>query len=388
MKSSIIPGGDAAQFVRALGLLVNQAGIYGPTHNVTQLAIRSVFTELAKVVNTYGPVEIVLKDAQVLVNGSSEGLDAAVGKNLSDRMVFQKVGGLLFLPPADLREFTECIALIGTPAHVLADEGGLEEVLKKRALNSVHVVSVAYQRVAGKVASGARDKPKSLFYGADPVAPQAVGSVKPAETAELHLSDSLPGAARPGMFAEVRDYGDPAVSPETASYRERGAALAAMLRSAAEVLERGLDQGAAASRQEVVGVLDHIRDSLSEIAAGSRRDISILASQVEEDSIAIASIESAARRRGVGLKLTRGELIQRYAELNQEIVQPLTVSTGVIGLLSSGKVGALTEPQHELLKMAAESVERVNQLVAYMNRISGLPESFSPDMGLIADSYR
>jgi signal transduction histidine kinase len=159
-----------------------------------------------------------------------------------------------------------------------------------------------------------------------------------------------------------------------------------MLRDAAAALER--DQGSEAPQTEMSGTLDKIREALSEMAAGSRRDISTLASQVDEDSKTIASIESAARRRGIGLKLTRGELVQRYAELNQEIVQPLTVSSGVIDLLSSGKAGDLSESQLELLKMAAESVDRVNQLVSHMSSISGLPESFTPDREVISDSYR
>jgi len=138
----------------------------------------------------------------------------------------------------------------------------------------------------------------------------------------------------------------------------------------------------------VADALSRIRGYLSDMATGSERQISTLADQVSEDRQTIASIESAARRRGITLRVSRGELVQRYAELNKEIMQPLTVSTGVIDMLQSGCVGALTEPQRELLKMAAESVERVNQLVAYMTRISGLPESLSPDAETIAATYR
>ena len=69
-------------------------------------------------------------------------------------------------------------------------------------------------------------------------------------------------------------------------------------------------------------------------------------------------------------------------------MQPLTVSTGVIDMLHSGKGGALTESQRDMLKLASESVERVNQLVAYMNRIAGLPESFTPNAAIISDTYR
>lgn len=36
--------------------------------------------------------------------------------------------------------------------------------------------------------------------------------------------------------------------------------------------------------------------------------------------------------------------------------------------------------------MAHESIERVNELVTYMHGVSGLPDSYTPDMDLINDS--
>ena len=160
----------------------------------------------------------------------------------------------------------------------------------------------------------------------------------------------------------------------------RSAELAGLLRETAALLERGSDL----SEHK----LNRIRAFLSEMASGSEREITSLASQVDDDRQTIASIESAAKRRGIGLKLTRAELIGRYAELNQEVLQPLTVSTGVIDMLRSGCVGQLSPQQQDLLKLASESVERVNQLVSYMNRISGLPNSYTPDAVVIGESYR
>ncbi len=388
MAYAKIPEKEAALLVRALGLLVNQAGIYGAAHNVTQLATRSVFSELEQVIKTCGPVEIALKDAQVLVNGSSEGLEAAAGKNLADRMALHKVGGIIFLAPPDRAEFSACITLFGTPPQVLADGGGFEAALKKAGLRSVRAVTVAYQRVAGDA-----PPPPSAEAGAAPPAAAPVQR-RPAAAPEpevLDLSAALCGSGGEGD-------GDGAASPESggqngprsAARHERASALASLLRDTAALLETE-EEGrpvVAVSSEAVMAALEQIRGVLAAMTAESERHITHLACQVDEDSQTIASIESAARRRGIGLKLTRGELIQQYAELNQEIVQPLTVSTGVLGMLSSGHAGRLTASQQNLLKLAEDSVQRVNQLVAYMNRISGLPDSFTPNSGLIADTYR
>ena len=81
----------------------------------------------------------------------------------------------------------------------------------------------------------------------------------------------------------------------------------------------------------------------------------------------------------MGPQLTRAELLERFAELSQEIVQPLTVATGAIDMVRKGKGGDLTEEQRSLLHLAAESLDRMGQLAERFARIAGLPEGFEPD---------
>ena len=78
----------------------------------------------------------------------------------------------------------------------------------------------------------------------------------------------------------------------------------------------------------------------------------------------------------------------RYAEINQELAQPLKVSGGALELLESGGAGALSEPKRELLKMAAEGIERVGRLAGYLKQISGVPDSLKPDQQILQDAYR
>jgi hypothetical protein len=367
--------------------LVSQAGVYGAQHNVTQSAARSVFVELDRALKSFGPVEFAVGEGQLLVNGKGLGAGALAGKNLYDRMVLYKVGGILLAPPLEMGEFLYFVGLFGTPPLSLAEQGGFEALLKRAAFRSVQVVNVSYQRVTGEAPAPAPDVSKARFFNAEAAAPHAIGHAKPPPPKDsvLDLSAALAGAAPLSSVADEAP--EPSAAAKegeaAATRRKRAQALAAMLRDAAAVLERGVDNDAA----PFGAVLDRIRDVLADMTNGSRRGIATLASEVEEDSKTIASIESAARRRGIGLKLTRGELIQRYAELNQEIVQPLTVSSGVIDLLHSGKTGELNESQRDLLKMASDSMDRVNQLVNYLNRVTGLPESLTPDAAVIRDSY-
>ena len=391
MTYTKIPEKEADLLIRALGLLLSQAAVYGPRHNVTQSAARSVFAELEQTLKAFGPIEISLRNEQILINGSSDGITLAAGKNLADRMRLHKIDGLLFLTPADSREFLVCITLFGTPPLTLAAEGGFEGAIKKGALRSVRVVTVAYQRVTD-------EKPVSAALPAEQPAPVSVPVAPPVAVRRPSAKSPVLGVL--DLSADLDDGTEGVTAnsgldgasgggqnPAGQARKKQAADLAALLRGAASLLESGGGSGQDL-HPNVVNALGRIRGILSEMAVGSEHEISTLANQVDQDRQTIASIESAARRRGIGLKIMRAELVQRYAELNQEILQPLTVSSGVIDMLNSGCTGALTETQRELLKMAAESVSRVNQLVAYMNKISGLPDSLTPDAEIIRESYR
>jgi hypothetical protein len=378
-----LPEKETVLLVRALGLLVNQAGIYGPSHKVTQDAARSVFAELEQAVKTYGPIELVLKDDLLLLNGTLDGLDAVSGKNLAERMALHKIGGLLFLPPADLDEFLTCVALFGTPPAALTAQGGFEAALKKADLRSVQAVAVTYQRVTEQ-----KQKP-SPPPAPEPAAPQAKPKAPRRPAAEgTNLADMTAAWERTFGTAHPAAEGRTASARPLSASQTRAAHLAALLRDTAALLEEDSALSDEEQHRRVLVAVTRIRDELIASTAESERQIAALADQLDEDRQTIASIESAARRRGIGIKLTRAELVERYAELNQEIVQPLTVSTGVIDLLGSGRSGPLTASQRDMLRLAAESVDRVNQLVAYMRRIAGLPDSYTPDNAIIADSYR
>lgn len=384
MTLSKIPESDAQVFVRALGLLVGQAGIYGPSHKVTQDAAQSVFAEIEQAISRHGAVELTLREQELLVNGQSVDAGGSSARNVIDRMAMHKIGGLLFQQPASMPEFLSCITLFASQPSALAAGGGFEAALKKAALRSIRVVSVAYQRVLegeGKKATGVvEDRPDR------PEAAARRASQSEGASNVLDLSEETPGS-----WEEVfSGLAAPPAAKGTggALWKQQASSLAELLREAATRIEEAGDPGPFGRQPDIAGVLKGVRDLVSKMAAGSEQQISTLAGQVESDWQTIASIESSARESGVGLQLTRAELIARYAEINQEIVQPLTVSTGVIDLLNSERTGALTDSQRQLLKLASDSVARVNQLVGYLNRISGLPEGLTPDAKILKDSYR
>jgi hypothetical protein len=379
MKLKKIPEDTLFPLLRDLSLLIGQAGIYGVAHNVTQIAARAAFPMLERVVGEHGAMEITLRDRALLINGEASTAGSASGRNLVERMVLHKVEGIAFLPPANWAEFLKFVTLFGTSPMDLAAAGGFENAMKQANLSSVQVVNVQYRRVTGSQA--AKPDPNR------PTKPRA-----PRRTATRILTDMLGLPALPEKNGADVEALPPIQTEETrqkaiAARRQRSGALVAMLRQAATVLERHDDTANDDRTQDVLAALNQIRELLASMTTDAERGIRSLAGQVNADRKTIASIESAARRNGIGLQLTREELVTRYAELSQEITQPLTVSAGVIEMLQSGCAGTLTASQRELLKMAAESVERVNTLVNHLKLISGMPETLAPDAQILKDAY-
>ena len=397
MKLATIPVEEAASLLRALGLVIGQAGIYGPSHNVTQHAARALFPELEQTVARHGTIEITLRDKHMLVNGAVLDVGGS-GKNLLDRMSLHKVEGIAFLPPANIEEFLKCVTLFGTPPQALAHDGGFETAMKQASLRSVQVVNVTYRRVTKDQDVAAKtdpDRPAKPRVLRRPSVTNIAGvldlaAALPETGAPNNITgdDSMSGEASfvdipPAVLAQLE-----ARRQAVAVRQQRTTALADLLRQAASVLEQENSAEDAIPHEAIEGAFTQIRDMLTTITKDSERQIKTFAGQVNADRKAIADIESAARRRGIGLQLTRNDLVTRYAEISQEIAQPLTVSTGVLDLLNSGRAGELSESQRDLLKMAAESVERVNRLVDHLKQISGMPESLTPDASILKDAYK
>ncbi|MEI7903656.1 MAG: histidine kinase dimerization/phospho-acceptor domain-containing protein [bacterium] len=384
MKLAKIPDAAITSLLRSLGLLIGQAGIYGVANNVTQIAARAAFPMLEQAVGKHGAIEITLRDRALLINGEASTAGSASGRNLVERMVLHKVEGVAFLPPANWDEFLKFVTLFGTSPMDLAAAGGFENVMKRANLRSVQVVNVQYRRVTGSLAAKPDpDRP------AKPRAPRRTGTRILADMLGLDAlpekngadADALCATTSPGQTEETRQ--------ETiAARRQRSVALAAMLRQAAALLEQHEDSAIEDRYVDMVAAFNPIRDLLASLSTDAERGIRALAGQVNADRKTIASIESAARRNGIGLQLTREDLVTRYAEISQEITQPLTVSSGVIEMLHSGRAGDLTASQRELLKMATESVERVNTLVNHLKLISGMPDTLTPHAQILKDAYR
>jgi len=148
--------------------------------------------------------------------------------------------------------------------------------------------------------------------------------------------------------------------------------------------QRSLGGGDPQSMNHALKAIGKEVDSLIRSTQGQ---VTTLAQRVDADRGTVAEMERKARASGIGLQLSREELLKSMAEINQELVQPLTTSSALLQLLKSGKVGAISDAQRDLLQTVSDGMDRLEKLFVYLHRISGVPSDLSPDHALLSDVY-
>ena len=133
--------------------------------------------------------------------------------------------------------------------------------------------------------------------------------------------------------------------------------------------------------------LDKIRGSLDGLMQTVQERADTLVEKVDADRDYVARLEREARESGEPIHLSREELLASLAEINQELAQPLTVSSALLEMLSSGRLGYVDEKQQEVVKVATDSLERLEVVVKYLQRLSGIPITLDPDQGLLSEVY-
>jgi hypothetical protein len=374
-----IPLQDAVQIIRDFGLLINQVSIYGVAHkSVTEQAIL-FFNTLKRLVTRYHFIEFALQGDRLAINGSPEGIDLMISRNLKEKMVLQKLPGISFLPMLTQQEFITFLSYLGMPVVKLQEQGGFEAVIKRANLKGIRLVHFAYERVDEKKEKKAHVPNYSTSRGSQTTAPRLKAPV------ELSLNlDDLEALQESSRF--------PVPTPEGSNYaptqarmrrKQVHAELNALLDEVTHLFSTDGTPPSEAQNQQMVDTLRTIRDTLRKSTEPSKERIATLLAQPEEP----APKSWPHEKKPATFNLTHAEFMGRYAELTQELAQPLTVTNGVIELLRQGQAGALNEAQMQFLDLALESVDRVNQLIKYMHTLSGEPDSYTPNAALINETY-
>jgi len=375
MNTQPLPPDITLSLLRSLGMLLQQAGMYGLHHNVAALALHEAFDQFESALAVYGTIELTKTERALLVNGKPVDTKDPLAHQVAGKISANNLGGLVFKPEMTLEAFTTFAKLFSSSATMLNQLGGMKNAIENAGLDTIATSDTAYKQVPtdSHVAPIAETPPQSAANRTSVI--DLTEAFSKAETQSM-LNRTPPAASSEAELASIKQ--------KRSNNAEQ---IANMLRATAALIENeGVLPGELGQKQ-ILASIERILKMVETASQETRTQIAKLAGQVNADRQTIASIESAARRKGIGFNLTRKELLEHYSEINQEMIQPITVASGALDLLLSGKSGNTTPSQKELLKLAQEGIERANQLVEFTKRISGLPESYTPNENLIRDSY-
>jgi hypothetical protein len=367
-----IPVNEALLLVRDFGLLINQAAIYGVTHRVIQQQAGGVFNRLHSLVKAHETVEFSIKGDKLAVNGEIEGMDIMSTRNLKERMVLHKLPGILFSAQLSQEEFLSFLSHLAKPPVRIQEMGGFEQVLKNATVKGVSLVHLVYERVDSATPKEAPPPPPEAQN--KKTVPKQQKSEQNS-TYEIVLEEELD---------EVADSEESEKPVTGKASRERKKIQAELDSLISEVTELIVQEGGSQNSQ-MVEKLRSIRDTLKTSTETSRERIATFLEPETRPELP-TSMESAQKDKFLNLR--HSEYMQRFAELTQEIAQPLTITNSVIELLGKGQAGPLTESQSSFLALALESVDRVNQLIKYMHTLYGEPDSYIPDASFIQETYQ
>lgn len=438
-----LPDAESADLCKRMGLALGNAAMYGMSHAVTVNAQNAAYEMLVGLLDLYGEIEWGLLEDGLLINGKPVDAGRGTAQVLVEQLRRGGINNFAVCPPLERREFSTFLAIISAePTSPLVAEG-VETAVVKADFKSIRVDKAVYERVgsqsARKEPAAEADKPKPAGRG-ESRAGEARGEkarVFDLDSEFLSLDDaglagggaSVPGAlditAQAAHYLEqrnaiMRQHSEMVdmvrrCAEDPASLEELRKQLLDSGISLAEwrvlLAESGVDTGAKRDDKTIARLLESVEELAAQRAGGdssspamthaleaigrevdsliqhTQGQASSLAQRVDADRGAVAEIERRARDSGVGLQLSREELLGSLAEINQELVQPLTTSSAMLQLLSAGKMGDLSDGQRDVLKMATEGMDRLEKLIAYLQRISGFPIELSPDHGLLSEVY-
>jgi hypothetical protein len=141
-----------------------------------------------------------------------------------------------------------------------------------------------------------------------------------------------------------------------------------------------------AEKQPVEVVRDamaYINDQTEYLASQTAEKIGALGDQINHEQEILKDLPAPERTR---FELSRRALRALLAEIVQELCQPATVISCSIEMTIEGHLGAITEPQREVLSCAAECGERLKQLLDKLIEVVGVPKGLIPDVQGINNS--
>ncbi len=161
--------------VRSLGLIFNNAFLYGPHHNVTKNSVTQGFEQISAFLEARDQVSVTVVEKELLIDGKQARAAGALTKTLVDRFVALEISGFVVMNGIMPEEFEKFIAIVSLGEKTLKEIGGFVESVNSANLAHIKAKKIVYQQVEEDHVVAHKDK-VGEGQGAAP-APVNVGQI-------------------------------------------------------------------------------------------------------------------------------------------------------------------------------------------------------------------
>jgi len=384
---------ELVEALKLLGIAIARAGVYGVDHPAAQEASADAFAALDPLLRVRErPLELSTESGELLLDGEAAGYEPALSGLLVPQLSRHGRLVLVLSSPLAQAELSELIELLAQPPQSRFQSGPtLADQMMESGWKTIRPVKGHYARITDDQSAG----------------DGAGGGGKGGGTSGGGTSGGADGrGAESGAAPRGKGRGDGGSGGSGPQVMDLTGELAAQL--AAGLLDRTTGDETRAMADFGGHVrLNHLLDRLENIAIRfdaddntiapeGRRLIQTLLLEMQQIALTISTritniaadaaadrpivrrLEQDAIRRGIHLRATRDELLAELAELHQELLQPLTVVSGVLETILSGLLGETTEPQHSMLQLAFDSVNTVSEIARHVTELVGYPAGLTP----------
>jgi len=165
--------------------------------------------------------------------------------------------------------------------------------------------------------------------------------------------------------------------------------IAVLLSRLQNIVDKVGDQVQEEEATKLVETAVSVQQAVATATEGTERKIQQLADEIEEEKKAEES-EGGEEEPSPGAppRMSRSRMLEILAEIVQELCQPLSVINCTLQMMLTGKLGDVSESQTAMIKLAQESSDRIKMLTDSLRRISGEPETLSPDLAITSSFYQ
>ncbi len=389
------------QWAHDFGYAVARVSVYGASHPAARAAIRLAFQTSQRILKISSCIHCIVEETELEIN--SIAVNWTTDDLLMRHLRRHHMHGFELVAPLVEPEFERFVHLLGGGAALRRSSGALAEALESQRIHCVRPVTGKPMNQDAATGTQALESPPPPSTATQPVPtsgapgpaqPRPDVRARPAadkarRTAPLPAIGAVELESDLSLEEMVALLNDSTASPSptTLGVSSECSRLSPELARELETALRAL-QGSIHSRPgSDVHPLRQVRERLTDASQTAQIHLAGLARRLHADRALVEQIEAEALSRGLSIELPRSRLLEQLTELIQEVLQPVTVASGVIDMMLGGHLGTVSANQGQMLTVAAESIQQVTTLAQHMKRLLGNPAGTTPDRTTLDAAY-